>query len=445
VTLSAINIQKAHKKLILSGEMQWGSGPQTIKAIVEKHNLQKYILPWNNVCSCAWDHAKSIVNPNKKPHPKIISRMNEIPDKMVAIHLWNEVWRRKRINKNDTFHPESLYEQLKKKYLHIAMTRDKAATKIQSVERGRKGRAKARRRKKEKQKKTIKIMFTDMWFKDINNNRFINKFKEDFHFNIDVDAKNPDYVIYSIFGKTYRNYPNAKKIFVCWEPINFGTSQHLKDCDYSLTYYSDLEDNKKHFYFTPLLGKFGWAENFIENINSPLTIPKKKFCCFVVSNVNGTVGARERVKFFKELCKYKKVDSFGGGLRNCDVKIPGRYAGEKWDRTYLDVIGEYKFMITFENVGQNGVVTEKIYNAFKGNTIPIYWGNQDIYKIFNKGSFINCHDFENFQESIDYIKKVDSDDELYYTILNKQKLENTNVDFYRQQYEGIWKKVLNIT
>ena len=128
--------------------------------------------------------------------------------------------------------------------------------------------------------KKIKIMFTDMWFKDINNNRFINKFKEDFHFNVEVDTKNPDYVIYSIFGKTYRNYPNAKKIFVCWEPINFGTSQHLKDCDYSLTYYSDLEDNKKHFYFSPLLGKFGWVENFIENINSPLTIPKKKILLF---------------------------------------------------------------------------------------------------------------------------------------------------------------------
>lgn len=116
VTLSAINIQKAHKKLILSGEMTWGSGPQTIKAIVEKHNLQKYILSWNNVCSCRWDHGESIVNPNKKAHPKIISRMNEIPDKMVAIHLWNEVWRRKGVNKNKTFHPDSLYEELKKRH-----------------------------------------------------------------------------------------------------------------------------------------------------------------------------------------------------------------------------------------------------------------------------------------------------------------------------------------
>ena len=234
-----------------------------------------------------------------------------------------------------------------------------------------------------------------------------------------------------------------KKIFVCWEPEDhWGKYNSLKNCDYSLSYYSDLEDNKKHFYFSPLLGKFGFVDNFIQEINCPLKIPKKKFCCFVVTNTTMGDGAKYRIDFFKQLCKYKKVDSFGASLRNCDVKIPTQEEGR--DRPFLDVIGEYKFMITFENIGQNGVVTEKIYNAFKGNTIPIYWGNKDIYEIFNKGSFINCHDFENFQKTIDYIKKVDSDDELYYTILNKQKLENTDKSFYFNKDKKLWKNVLNI-
>jgi len=290
--------------------------------------------------------------------------------------------------------------------------------------------------------KKIKIMFTDMWFKDIYINRFTTKFKL-FGFNFEVDTKNPDYVIYSWCGSEYLNYPHAKKIFVCWEPeAHWGIHNSLKNCDYSLTYYSNLEDNKKHFYFSPLLGKFGFVDNFIQEINKPLKIPKKKFCCFVVKNTTMGDGAKIRIDFFKQLCKYKKVDSFGASLMNCDVKIPTQEEGR--NRHFLDVIGEYKFMITFENVGQNGVVTEKIYNAFRGNTIPIYWGNKDIYKIFNKGSFINCHDFENFQKTIDYIKKVDSDDELYYTILNKQKLENTDKSFYFNKYKKLWKNVLNI-
>ena len=166
----------------------------------------------------------------------------------------------------------------------------------------------------------------------------------------------------------------------------------------------------------------------------------------MVSNTVNGAGAQLRINFFKELCKYKKVDSFGEALRNCDVKIPGRNSNGSYNsREYLDTIGEYKFMITFENIEQNGVITEKLPNAFRANTIGIYWGNKDVNKLFNKDSFINYYDFENFQKTIDYIKKVDNDDELYYTILNKQKLENTNVDFYKQKYKEIWKKVLNIT
>jgi len=35
----------------------------------------------------------------------------------LAIHLWNEIWRRGNLNKNATYHPGSIYEKLKKKYL----------------------------------------------------------------------------------------------------------------------------------------------------------------------------------------------------------------------------------------------------------------------------------------------------------------------------------------
>jgi hypothetical protein len=37
--------------------------------------------------------------------------------KTLAIHLWNEIWRRGHLNKNATYHPGSIYERLKRKYL----------------------------------------------------------------------------------------------------------------------------------------------------------------------------------------------------------------------------------------------------------------------------------------------------------------------------------------
>ena len=45
-----------------------------------------------------------------------LNKFNEIPENMIAVHLWNEVWRRHGMDKNKTYHPESLYEQLKKKH-----------------------------------------------------------------------------------------------------------------------------------------------------------------------------------------------------------------------------------------------------------------------------------------------------------------------------------------
>ena len=145
---------------------------------------------------------------------------------------------------------------------------------------------------------------------------------------------------------------------------------------------------------------------------------------------------------FKKLCEYKKVDSFGQSLKNCDVIVPERNSKNCWNRYYLNIIGEYKFMITFENNLANGIVTEKIYNAFMGNTLPIYWGNAEINKHFNKDSFINYHDYNTDEEVINFIKKIDTDDELYYKMLNSQKLHANSQDYYRNQYKNIWKNVL---
>lgn len=35
----------------------------------------------------------------------------------LAVHLWNDIWRRAFLDKNATYHPDSLYERLKNKYL----------------------------------------------------------------------------------------------------------------------------------------------------------------------------------------------------------------------------------------------------------------------------------------------------------------------------------------
>ena len=87
ISKTGIDIQREHKKLILSGQMQWGSGPRTIKELVEKFNLYNYVKPWYTVCTCAWNHSITLLNPNIIfPNSKIINKLDKIPDNMVCIH-----------------------------------------------------------------------------------------------------------------------------------------------------------------------------------------------------------------------------------------------------------------------------------------------------------------------------------------------------------------------
>ena len=114
--LEGIIIQREQKQAILEGKVTWSSGPKTVAQIVNKYNLHKYILPWRGICSCAWDHGSTIFKPNIKYHNAIIDKMSDIPEEMVCIHLWNEVLRRNKIDKNSTFDPDSIFELFKKKH-----------------------------------------------------------------------------------------------------------------------------------------------------------------------------------------------------------------------------------------------------------------------------------------------------------------------------------------
>lgn len=89
-------------------------------------------------------------------------------------------------------------------------------------------------------------------------------------------------------------------------------------------------------------------------------------------------------------------------------------------------------------------MTEQIYNAFRGNTVPIFWGNRNIYKLFNKGSFINAHDFETIDKLIEYVKEVDNDEDLCNQILNNKKFIYDDPNYYKKIYENIWKDIFNI-
>ena len=72
----------------------------------------------------------------------------------------------------------------------------------------------------------------------------------------------------------------------------------------------------------------------------------------------------------------------------------------------------FLFNLCFENSNISYYVTEKIWQAFVGRTIPIYYSNDTIYETFPKGSFIDYRDFKNKAQLYQYILDMPADEYL---------------------------------
>ena len=75
-------------------------------------------------------------------------------------------------------------------------------------------------------------------------------------------------------------------------------------------------------------------------------------------------------------------------------------------------------MITFENTSKEYYHTEKIWNALRAGTVPIYWGDPLINEVFNTQCFLHIPTRNNKADQFtDFTKIID--------ILDKEKDDNT--------------------
>lgn len=92
--------------------------------------------------------------------------------------------------------------------------------------------------------------------------------------------------------------------------------------------------------------------------------------------------------------------------------------GMGWDKishpSYKGVVGNksevlknYKFTVCYENMENiDGYITEKMFDCFYANTVPIYWGAKNIEKYVPAECFIDRKDFANNEELRKYLKNI---------------------------------------
>lgn len=92
----------------------WGEiGPKLIASAVKFFHLQGYVASPETFCPVNVWHWERVI---KKSFLVNYLESRKIY-KAQAVHLWNEMWRRNNINKDDTFSYNTIYEQFKRRYL----------------------------------------------------------------------------------------------------------------------------------------------------------------------------------------------------------------------------------------------------------------------------------------------------------------------------------------
>jgi len=281
-------------------------------------------------------------------------------------------------------------------------------------------------------KPKLKIYFTDFWpVFDMQKNIFVDLLSEKFE--LIISPEDPDYLFFSIFGHEFNKY-KCTRIFFSGESIK----PDFKECDYAFSCYPNTSDGRN--YRLPQYYQYGdMAELIKKQKPEKLLASKTKFCNFIYSNPS----CKKRNEFFKKLTKYKKVDSAGRFMNNIERGI-GSTPQDKWE-----FMRPYKFTISFENEKIEHYTTEKIYEAMKVNSIPIYWGNPKIEADFNTSSFLNYYDYGSDEALIEKIIELDNNDDEYMKMLSQPWFKNNEVNkFLRKdsilgQFDKIFSNQIN--
>lgn len=90
-------------------QLMWGeTGPRLLDQAIKLFSLETQIKPHQVFCPLGFEEWAKVLDPAANT---VLSEATH------AIHLWNEMWRRENRDKNGQYHPDCLYEQLKRKYL----------------------------------------------------------------------------------------------------------------------------------------------------------------------------------------------------------------------------------------------------------------------------------------------------------------------------------------
>lgn len=206
-----------------------------------------------------------------------------------------------------------------------------------------------------------------------------------------------------------------KMIYFAWEPevvVKEHSSVNLeyfsKYFKFIFTWNDSIVDNKRIF-------KIYNPYHFEDIKLNKIDFNKKKLLVNISGNKNSSSQIElysERLKVIKyfETLHSNEFDLYGIGWNIEEFK---NYKGKVNNK--VDVYQKYKFALSLENMKNiDGYVTEKIFDCFKAEIVPIYAGPPNIEKYIPKNTFINYNDFSSVEDLVNYLNSIDESKYLEY-------------------------------
>jgi hypothetical protein len=230
---------------------------------------------------------------------------------------------------------------------------------------------------------------------------------------LDIPTFNINKVIDKKYTKSIAMLREAELI----SKINYDIDRH-KEFDVILTWKIELIDDKKYFFYP--------STRFVyKNKIKVQNLLNRKLCTLINSNLSSNIKGElyshriKTIEWFEEN-HLEDFDLWGYGWDEYRITLRGRtifksklfakrrvsYKGIADNK--LKIMSNYKFAICFENTNLvKDYISEKIFDCFLSQTVPIYWGATNISEIIPKECFINFRKFGSYDKLYSFIKNMD--------------------------------------
>ncbi len=262
-----------------------------------------------------------------------------------------------------------------------------------------------------------------------------------------IDPINTRFNFYGVYGKGrfVRNEIDGKKIFFSPENLDKKFMKwNILFGDYCLPYvdlgmgFGDIKkDNYLRFplwilyLFSPEANKND-IENTIYKINNT-RYQKSKVCTLIAGHDKH--GTRKMI--LDGVADLMPIDCAGRWQNNT------KDLWEKYNNNKIKYLEEFKFNICPENINTKNYVTEKLFEAFLADSIPIYYGSNNDPEpgLINKDAIIFWKKNSANDKAKNLIRELYLDDKAYSDFIRQRKILPAAVDYIWNRYSTLKMKL----